>query len=305
MKLNQIFLIPAVVFALCSCRFKDEPVQFDYTSVYFVNQEYVRNVVVGEGLAFKPGVQFAGVIKNDAERRVGYVVDADLIPEGKTLLPDDYYTIDNSTAIVIPKGQMKGYVQFRLDSLKFMNDPRSVTGNFVLPLRLTDLEGIDRITDEKDVMVLSLSYFAKQHANYTYKGTVQRAEAGVITSVDYANNPTLTASFRLLKTVGPNRMRVEGDKAPNCDPVLGSTTFIIEVPVHGGGAVKISADDECAVKVQPDGESTYDEATRTFTLRYKYTSDGVEYKAEDVLVFRNRIRDMQPNGVDYINEWRF
>lgn len=307
MKLNRIFVLLPVACALWSCGFDDEPIQFDYTSVYFVNQAYNRNVIVGEGLAFKPGVQFAGVIKNNAERLVKYTVDASLVPAGKTALPEDYYTMEgNNSTIVIPKGQMKGYVQFRLDSTKFVGDPRSLTGEFVLPLRLTDLSGIDRITENKGTMLLSLSYFAKQQANYTYSGSSDKTviATGATTTVNYANNPTLTASFRLLHTVGPDLLRMEGDKAANTEPVLGATTFYVKVPVYGGGDVTIMADPVCPVAVEPNGTSTYDEATRTFTLRYKYTRDGADYTAVDVMVFRNRIRDKQ-SETEYINEWRF
>lgn len=303
MKLDKFFILLPAVCVLYSCQFKDEPIQFDYTSVYFVNQEYIRNLVVGEGLAFKPGVQFGGVVKNNYERRVGFGIDAALVPDDKTLLPADYYTMADNATIVIPKGQMKGYVQFSLDSLKFMNDPRSLTGEFVLPFRLTETSGIDRILEEKDVMVLSLSYFAKQHANYTYSGSANKTVDGATTTIAYANNPTLTSSFRLLRTVGPDLMRVEGDKAANCDPVLGATTFYVRVPVHGGGGVTITSDPDCPVAVLPDGDSIYDEATRTFTLRYKYSSGGADYRVEDVLVFRNRIRDVQTNETDYLNEW--
>lgn len=304
MKLTKLFVLLPVIGVLGACQFKDDPIEFDYTSTYFVNQEYIRNVVVGEGLSFKPGVVLAGVIENKSSRSAEYTIDASLVPTGKVLLPTDYYTMSNSSAIPIPSGHMKGYVTVSLDSTKFVNDPRSLTGEFVLPLRLTGTKGIDRITEEKDVMVISMSYFAKQQANYNYSGTADKIKDGVTTPVSYANNPSLNNSIRLLRTVGPDLMRVVSDKTANGDPVLGTTSFYIQVPVHGGGAVTVSADPACPVVVSPHGESTYDEAKRTFTLGYKFTmSDGTEYRVKDVLVFRNRIRDMQSNGIDYINEW--
>lgn len=39
-----------------------------------------------------------------------------------------------------------------------------------------------------------------------------------------------------------------------------------------------------------------------FVLKYKFTLDGKTYSVEDRMVFRNRIRDDQGNGVK-INEW--
>ena len=308
MKRIILFLITPLLFiyAFSSCSFDDEPIEFAYTSVYFPNQEYIRNLVVGEGLAFKPGVIFAGVLENNINRSVSYVIDPSLVSTDQELLPEDYYTFEAGSHINIPKGQLKGYVQFRLDSAKFVADPKSLTGEYVLPLRLKETQNIDKITAGKETMVLSLSYYAKQHANYTYKGTtIQTPTDGSPTTITYTNDPTQTESYRLLRTVGPDIMRVEGDAVTGVDPVS-SVTFYVKVPVYGGGQVTISADPDCAIAVSPNGESTYDEATRTFTLRYKYTlADGTECTANDVLVFRNRIRDVQSNGIDYINEWRF
>jgi hypothetical protein len=55
--------------------------------------------------------------------------------------------------------------------------------------------------------------------------------------------------------------------------------------------------------VTPNGSSTYDEANYTFILNYKYSSGGFDYEVADTLTFRNRIRDVQEDGLG-VNEWR-
>jgi hypothetical protein len=198
---------------------------------------------------------------------------------------------------------MEGYVNLKLDSVKFLNDAKSITGEYVIPIKLVSANNIDSINPDKNFMVISLSYFAKQEANYTYSGRVIKSKDGVDTEVTYKNDPIQTESFRLLKTAGPTSMRLVADPIGSNDPAKGTYSFLIDVPI-GGGDVSISTDPASAVAVSATGESVYDAVNRTFSLRYTYTlNDGTICNATDTLVYRNRIRDLQANGV-YINDWR-
>ena len=57
------------------------------------------------------------------------------------------------------------------------------------------------------------------------------------------------------------------------------------------------------IAVSPDGDSSYDEETKTFYLNYRYNDGTYDCFANDTLVFRNRVRDMQSDGQG-VNEWR-
>lgn len=303
MKKIKWILFLATTVSFFSCTFHDDPVQYLYTMVGFPNQNYVRNVVVGEGLQINIGVTFSGLPKNDVQREVGYIIDPTLVPSGKTALPADYYTLGDPAKILIKKGQFDGYLNLKLDSTKFLADPKSLTGEYVIPIKLVSKTNIDSINATKNYMVISISYFAKQQANYTYTGSVAKTKNSVTTTVTYKNDPTQNNSFRLLKTTAPTQMRVVADPIGTTDPAKGSYSFLVDVPVLGGD-VTISADPTSTVVVSPDGSSTYDPQTRKFTLSYKYTlSDGTVCNATETLMFRNRIRDLQANGV-YINDWR-
>ena len=97
-----------------------------------------------------------------------------------------------------------------------------------------------------------------------------------------------------------------GDQNSNVDPMKGTYSMIITVPVDGGGEITIEPDTEYLpeIQVEQDGICTYDVASKTFVLRYKYTDkDGNIWHAEDKMTFRNRVRDDQGDG-RVLYEWR-
>lgn len=288
-----------------SCAFDDKEIGYDYTSVLFPYQDYNRNIIVGEGLSLGVGITLAGVIDNNKDRVVRYTIDPSLITEsGKDVLPPSYYACENTSQMVIPKNSLKGYLRVDLDSTLFLGDEKSLTGEYILPIRLVSSSDVDSISPDLGFIRISISYYARQHGYYTYSGQITRTKNGNVTNADYSNQSSVTDSRRFLNTVGPDRFRVEADATNNADPANDAYTFLIDVPVNGGGNVAISTDPASPVEVHPDGISTYDADSKTFTLHYTYTAtDGTVCKVSESLVFRNRIRDVQSNGL-YINEWR-
>lgn len=82
------------------------------------------------------GITFSGVLHNNQDRVFDYEIDPSLVPMGKKILPTHYYTCNNASQIVVSKGELKGYLTVELDSVLFLNDPRSLTGEYVIPIRL-------------------------------------------------------------------------------------------------------------------------------------------------------------------------
>ena len=288
-----------------SCSFDDNEIVYTYTSVLFPYQDYNRNIMVGEGLSLNVGITLAGVINNNKDRVVQYIIDPSLITESdKSILPASYYNCENTSQMVVPKNSLKGYMHVALDSTLFLGDEKSLTGEYILPIRLVSSPDVDSISPDLGFIRISISYYARQHGYYTYSGRVVKTNGGSVTDADYSNQPSVTDSRRFLNTAGPARFRVEADATNSADPANGVYTFLLDVPVNGGGDVIISADPDSPVQVYPDGASTYDIESKTFTLNYTYTmADGTACKVSESLVFRNRIRDVQSNGL-YINEWR-
>lgn len=300
--LRTLVLAGALATLLSSCTFEDQEITIGKAVVYFVNQQYNRNLVVGEGLKMNVGVNLAGMAENKVDRAVTLEVDPSLVPEGESLLPEGYYSFPQGLTVSIPTGALEGYCPVQLDSTAFLADPEALTGKYVLPLRIAKLTQVDTITLGKEFICLNISYYAKQHGNYYYQGVTTRNGA---TELSYRNDPATTASVRTLTTVGPTRFVVGADEsALSADPGKKAFTYVIDVPTLGGGEVTLSADPKSAIAVSANGSSSYDEKTKTFVLNYRYTlKDGTACTACDTLSFRNRIRDVQTNGL-YLNEWR-
>jgi hypothetical protein len=62
---KNIFIILILSAILGSCGFEDDDLSFGITSAYFYNQNYNRNIVVGEGLNLKAGIMFSGLVNNN------------------------------------------------------------------------------------------------------------------------------------------------------------------------------------------------------------------------------------------------
>ncbi|MFV0378647.1 MAG: BT_3987 domain-containing protein [Mangrovibacterium sp.] len=305
MKKNRFILLILTV-VLGSCGFDDEVVSYDYTSVYFYNQNYNRNIVVGEGLKLKAGIMFSGLINNNQARKVQFTIDPSVVTDAtKTVLPSSYYTLSSSSEIVVPVNEEQGYVSIAIDSAAFLADPKALTGEYVIPFRLTSSTDVDSINAAKDYMVIAVSYWAKQHGNYYYSGkTIRKSGGTTVDTLVYENNTTILESIRALITVGPKTLKLVPDaSAGSKDPANGKFSFNVEVPSLGGGQVTVSTGSGSAITIIPDGTSTYDEPTKTFYLSYKYNNGTYDCFATDTLVFRNRVRDIQADGQG-VNEWR-
>ncbi|MDR2149170.1 MAG: DUF1735 domain-containing protein [Tannerella sp.] len=307
--LISVFQYVVMVFVsvgfISSCAFDDPEDVYPYTSVSFAYQDYNRNIVVGEGLQLNAGIVFAGRLNNDEDRSVNYVVDPSLLTDvaGKSILPEAYYRLGNSSQIVIPRDDFRGYLSIVMDSAAFLSDPKALTGEYVLPLRLVSAAGVDTILPEKSSIRMSISYFGKQHGYYYYSGEMDKIMDGVIyESSAYSYITTETDSRRFIQTAGPTLFRVGADARNPADPA-NSVLFSIGVPITGTSVTFVS-DPASPYEVRPSGTSAYDPATRTFHLEYEWTlEDGTVCRVVEDMVFRNRIRDDQGNGI-YLNEWR-
>lgn len=302
---RNIFIVLAFLASFSSCEYEDEIISYGSTSVYFYNQEYNRNIVVGEGLNLKAGIMFSGLIDNDKERVIQYEIDPSVITDpSKTVMPESYYTLSNNSEIVVPVGELQGYLGITIDSAAFLADPKSLTGEYVIPFRLTGSNDVDTINSAKDYMVISVSYWAKQHGNYYYSGQTIRKSATEIDTLVYQNNSTVSESIRELVTVGAQSLEIKPDKTSGSDdPAKGNFTFTIEASSTGSNDVTISSEEGASIQILPNGTSSYDAANRTFYLNYKYVDGDFECEAVDTMVFRNRVRDMQSDGQG-VNEWR-
>ncbi|HSC52960.1 MAG TPA: DUF5627 domain-containing protein [Phnomibacter sp.] len=199
------FLISACV--LVSCSKEVEFSDFDYQTVYFSSQYPVRTIVLGEDMVVDNTLDnqhkcsikatLGGMRENNKDILIDYVVDESLCTNSyfsstgpKVLpLPSNYYTL-GSSQIKIPTGSIIGGVDVQL-AQSFFDDPLAITNNYVLPLRLTKVNGADsilrgiavegvnnpnRLVDAnwavkpKDFVLYAIKFVNIWHGNYLRRG---------------------------------------------------------------------------------------------------------------------------------------
>lgn len=215
MKVNKILigLILALGIALVSCENQEiiHP-DFDYQTVYFANQYPLRTLELGEDLTVDNSLDnmkkvvikatTGGAYSNKSNIVIDFVVDPTLcsdlkfVASGSVLstnivaMPTNYYTLSSSNRIEIAKGEIMGGVEVQLTDA-FFADPLSLTNTYVIPLRITGVQGADsvlsgkpnpgitapvRTTESdwtikpKDYVLYAVKYVNPWHANYLRRG---------------------------------------------------------------------------------------------------------------------------------------
>lgn len=299
---------------LSSC-YEDYIKDFDNNAVYFNNQTDVRSFVVGEGMKIKVGVVLAGVRKNQSDRVVDYVFDESLLNEeilttmkggldhiknnvadvdALEMLPSSYYSLSDDSKMIIPPGDHKGVITIKVDSAKFLSDPKTLVANYALPFRIVRADA-DSILAGKEYSVVGLRYENMLFGNYWHGGetVIRDKDNKEVNRIKYYTQiPSPETRVVNLKTVAPHTvvMNKISDKAGEFQLTL------------NGNVVEISPVEGAAIQVLPYEESRFNGARllqdRKIFLSYKYDNgDGTTSYATDTLTFRNRIRD----GV---NEWQ-
>ncbi|MGC9471420.1 MAG: DUF1735 domain-containing protein [Bacteroidales bacterium] len=243
MKNTVIILILVGLFTVgCYEEFRND---YPYTTVAFstatggltTQGQLGRTVVIGEGLELDFGVYLAGLLENDQEWWVDYMIDPSLL-DGTPydLMPEDYYTLSNESRITIPKGEYVGKVTVTLDSTSFVNDPRASGYNLALPIRLTDTNA-DSLHTTQSTKILVIKYINYYDGYYDQTGTYETVtDASELVNSGSIDN-VIKMSTVMLDTVLANGMIYIGSDyevkyAVNPD----NTVYIEKTPV---GALEI------------------------------------------------------------------
>ena len=299
---------------LTSC-YKDYIEDFDYSSVFFAYQTDVRTFVVGEGMKIEVGATLAGLRSNNQNRIVNFTMDQSLVTNDILAvmkasanymkealvsvtalkpLPSNYFTISDKSQMNIKAGNHMGSVVIKADSAAFLSDSTTINPGYAIPFYITSAD-VDSINSAKRSIVVALKYENMLFGNYWHGGVtvVKDSKGQVVKTVNYFTNiPTPEIKILNLKTVAPNALVTNK---------ISDQSGSLKLTLNGGN-ITVSQANGSSVKVQPDGESTYNRAKllqdRRIYLKYKYANaDGTTSYATDTLTFRNRIRD----GV---NEWQ-
>ena len=303
---------------MVSC-YEDYIKDFYYSAIFFPNTIDVRTVVVGEGLKVKIGVALGGVMENKIDRNVNFELDNSLVTSAlltqmkassyafiksavesvTTLqpLPASYYTLSNTSQIVISAGNHVGTVVLKVDSVAFLSDPSTINAAYILPLAITSGDA-DTILQKNRTASIGIKYENMLFGNYLHGGvtTVKDATGTVINTISYYTTRSQgDTKLWKLATVSPNTVVTNGysDKTSPSGTELTLTLT--------GTNITIGTAAGATFVYQPNGENKYNGAkllqNRKLLLNYKYTVGTNTYYCQDTLTFRNRIRD----GV---NEWQ-
>lgn len=159
----SLSLAAASLLAMSSCKNSDiEFDDFEYTAVYFASQNPDRTLVIGEDFEndnsldnqhkCKIGATLSGSYKGK-NATIGIGVDNSLCDnlyydEGYTNpvkpMPSDYYRLASDK--IDFNGEHDGYVEVEFTDAYF-NDPISVQGAYVIPLKITSFTGVDKVLE--------------------------------------------------------------------------------------------------------------------------------------------------------------
>ena len=154
-----LLAITGCVFTSCENQEWEFP-DFEYTTVYFAYQTPVRTITFGEDVwdtsldnqgQCQIMATIGGVYSNDKDRTISFQIDNSIVDDitfadGSEIkaMPSSYYTLSDNNKIVIPKGKLLGGVTVQLTDA-FFADPEATSGKYVIPVRMTDVQGADSI----------------------------------------------------------------------------------------------------------------------------------------------------------------
>lgn len=285
---QSLVLVLVIVLGAASCSYDDfVENEFDFTSVYLPKPQIDRSFIMGEGMRVGVGVVLGGRLSNTENVEVTFSLNEDLVTDGNLqILPSDYYELVDgegnpaNNKIVIPAGKTQGFVYVKADSINFLADPQSLGNNYALGFQLDNVVKADSILSELNKSLITFTYINQLFGNYIQKGVVEKT-GNIIDTFTY---PAGITDILELTMAGPHSLICNGiadlrgnDKKMKITVAPDNSITIETAP---GG-----------VTITDDGGSAYNPETREVTLNYSFDFNGVNYKATDILDFRNRVVD--------------
>ncbi len=327
---NILFILFGVLVIAGSCSNQeiDYP-DFEYNAVYFPLQYPLRTLVLGDDridnsldkeLKFHIGAIIGGMYKNTDTWTVDYIVDTTLavnLYNGKIQriyeLPEEYYTMTPENTLTIPPGSFNGLIQIQLTD-EFLDDPLAITGQYVIPLRMTSTNADSMLTgvpvvDEpskikstdweasnqpKDFVLYGIKYINPLHGNYLHRGkdVTYNAENEIINEVVYSQPHVEKDQLWLLTTTGRYEVTTNG---------VGINTggrYKMKLIFDDSGNIQVEAISSSPIKANGSGKYVEDggewggQKHNAIFLEYTYLLGGNNHVVNDTLVFRD-------NGVKF------
>lgn len=302
---------------------------YEYNAVYFPLQYPLRTLILGESISdnsldknlqFHIGASIGGLRENKKDWEIDYEVDYSLVPPNLTtstgkpleVLPEKFYTLSPENKITISKGQFNGLILVQLTE-GFLNDPLAITGNYVIPLRMTStnadsiligfpfVENPNRLIDAdwepgslpKDFVLFGIKYINPYHGNYFHRGKDVGIESGdTVSFVTYHQQYVEKDQLWSLVTTAKNAVQTNGVGSK----FDSNSRLLLEIDENGSIVIKTGNDSNYPA----DGVGRYVEKAEVWGgekhhalyLNYTYKEGTINHVVTDTLVFRD-------NGVKF------
>jgi len=279
-----IFLITGVIFSSC---YEDYIFDYKYSTVYFAMDKPYRTVIADRDMELRIGVSIGGKRNVDMNDWAEFKIDTLGLPAGKLLMPENYFTLTDANTMRVSKANLPVAdvgIKFTDD---FFADPASITGKYVLPLKIVN-SSLDTITRESTVVCFK--YISTFHGSYYVKGKLYELDApngNVVDSALYEDKDLVKNIVRDLSTLdrytlirpGLADFTVTGSEKVKLTVTMNdSKDKIYDTAVEtatGGTAIT-------------NGSGTYygNEENPKFVLKYDFAKGGKEYRVNETLILR-------------------
>lgn len=258
-------------------------------TVYFPYQYPVRTILLGSGVEFNNDLDNAHkfqVMGYGASTYDSYnftfnvTVDASLCNDvtfsnGTPVkaLPQDYYQILNNTSNYV--GNRMSAVEVQLTD-KFFQDPAACTTTYVLPLRMSNVQGAQQILESQDFTLYCVRFVNPWEGFYLVKGSADQIEKCVIVQTVTTSNKTCSYTNIDGATL---ELKFDGEaEDSSCSIMSGDTKVGDGKFVRNGEANSWGNKDRNALylKYTVDGKA-YDE-TLVLQRRGSFAGTVVEFK---------------------------
>jgi hypothetical protein len=342
--MRNIFICIVLIIGLAGCENQEQVFpDYDLQAVYFPIQLPIRTLSLGEDRVdntldkehkFDIGVSIGGMYENKKNWTVDYVVDTSLTENamngtGAPLisLPANYYTLNPLNTVIIPKGSFNGLIRVELTD-DFFNDTLSLTGQYVIPLRITGTSADSVLSGKqakpgiadrrvlsdwesgkapKDWVLYGIKYVNAYHGTYLHRGRDIISNGGVPTdTVVFRNRYVERDITYLLTTTGLLSVATNGIGNKTSKTGKYSMGLAFANSQGASGSIIISPRAGSTYVVTGTGEY-YDIANsieswtglvwQSMYLNYTYTEGANVHEVADTLVFRDRGMKYEVNTI--------
>lgn len=330
-KLIYLLILSTGILTACHNQSWDFP-DYDYTTVYFPYQYPVRTLVLGEDIydntldnAHKSKIMatMGGVYENTKDRTLKVEVDNSLCLDahfdsiyGKPVIamPSEYYSLAADKQIVIPAGSISGGIEVQFTDA-FFADSKSVSNTYVIPLKITSVDGIDsilsgkaavenpdlRVADDwaiapKNFILYGVKYINPWHGAYLRRGKDDckgsNGNSALDTVIVYRKQYVERDQVVKMKTVSMNEVSLTLDTR-----VRGSEKnipFEIRISVDGQGNCTVAQPNDSSYvatgngKFVNDGDKWGEKPRDVMYLNYSVDFGTSVHTFTDTLVVRDR-----------------